>query len=162
MVMDHPTVEAISKALGPIEGIVGLSFFGKYAMTIDYQAKTMTFTPNDYEPVDMIENLMKMLLSSKNKTKVLAPGGILGITVEKAKEDEETGVVVKAVLADSAAAQAGIKAGDRLVSVDGRWTDTVTDCFAAFSLIAPATPVQAVIRRDGKEQKLQLELRPGI
>ncbi|HSQ54348.1 MAG TPA: retropepsin-like aspartic protease, partial [Gemmata sp.] len=30
MVMDHPTVTAISKALGPIDGIVGFPFFARY------------------------------------------------------------------------------------------------------------------------------------
>ena len=62
MVMDHPTVSAISEALGPIEGLVGLSFFGRYRMTIDYQAKEMTFTPNQFEPPDMIEELTKNLM----------------------------------------------------------------------------------------------------
>src|SRR5262249_29069517 len=30
VVMDHPTVELISKYLGPIEGIVGFPFFARY------------------------------------------------------------------------------------------------------------------------------------
>src|SRR5262249_6837927 len=36
IVMDRPTVEAISKALGPIEGIIGFPFFARYKMTLDY------------------------------------------------------------------------------------------------------------------------------
>src|SRR5213078_1984875 len=56
MVMDHPTVVAISNALGPIEGIVGFNFFAKYRMTLDYQAKTMTFVPTTFQPPDMMEN----------------------------------------------------------------------------------------------------------
>jgi hypothetical protein len=50
MVMDHPTVAAIDKLLGPVHGIIGLSFFGKYRFTIDYQAKEMTFTPVNFSP----------------------------------------------------------------------------------------------------------------
>src|SRR5262249_25945615 len=42
VVMDHPTVELISKLLGPIEGIVGFPFFARYRTTIDYQAKQLT------------------------------------------------------------------------------------------------------------------------
>ena len=45
MVMDHPTVEAISKTVGPIDGIVGFPFFARYRMTLDYQAKKLTFVP---------------------------------------------------------------------------------------------------------------------
>ena len=40
IVMDHPTVEAISKVFGPIDGIVGFPFFARFKMTLDYQAKT--------------------------------------------------------------------------------------------------------------------------
>src|SRR5205814_1211873 len=36
MVMDHPTVDAISKVFGPIDGIVGHPFFARYKMTVDY------------------------------------------------------------------------------------------------------------------------------
>src|SRR5271170_771338 len=81
IVMDHPTVEAISKAFGPIEGIVGFPFFARFKMTLDYQAKTMTFVPNGFEPPDVMRALMQALLSSAASTgpKVLAPAGQWGI-----------------------------------------------------------------------------------
>ncbi len=53
IVMDHPTVELLASVLGPIEGIVGFPFFARYKMTLDYQAKEMTFVPNGYEPKDV-------------------------------------------------------------------------------------------------------------
>ena len=78
MVMDHPTVDGhLANALGPIEGIVGFTFFAKYRMTIDYQAKTMTFVPVKYQPVDMMRTLMRMLMDRRlkgNGKKVLRPG----------------------------------------------------------------------------------------
>src|SRR5262249_10586033 len=63
VVMDHPTLEAISKVLGPIEGIVGFPFFARYTMTIDYQAKEMTFIPNGYDPPDAMEAMMGTILA---------------------------------------------------------------------------------------------------
>src|SRR5258708_5934655 len=45
IVMDHPTVEAISKAFGGIDGIVGFPFFARSKTTLDYKAKTLTFVP---------------------------------------------------------------------------------------------------------------------
>ena len=63
MVMDHPTVEAISQHFGPIEGIVGFPFFARYTMTVDYQAKEMTFTPNGYKPADIMQSLMATLMA---------------------------------------------------------------------------------------------------
>lgn len=162
MVMDHPTVAAISNALGPIEGIVGFNFFAKFRMTIDYQAKTMTFVPTSFHPPDMMENLMKALMATNVTRKVLAPAGLLGLKVAKNQGDVEPGVTVKTVFADSPAASAGFKAGDRLLTLDNRWTDTPSDCYAAASKAIPGTPVRARIVRDGKEVELQVELRPGL
>src|SRR5688572_4924632 len=50
MVMDHPTVTAISKALGPIDGIIGFPFFARYKTTVDYEKRELTFTPNGFVP----------------------------------------------------------------------------------------------------------------
>jgi hypothetical protein len=162
MVMDHPTVAAISNALGPIEGIVGFNFFAKYSMTLDYQAKTMTFVPSTFQPPDMMENLMKILMAGNTTRKVLAPAGLLGLKVSKDQGDAEPGVTVKTVFVGSPAAAAGIKAGDRMLTLDNRWTDTPSDCYAAASKVIPGTPVRARIVRDGKEVDLQVELRPGL
>lgn len=164
MVMDHPTVAAIAKVFGPIEGIVGFTFFAKYRMTLDYQAKTMTFVPTDFKPADMVENLMKILTagSKGNVKKVLAPAGVLGIKVHKDADDAEPGVQIKEVFADSAAAKAGLQAGDRLLTLDERWTDSVADCYLAASRVNPAAPIRAVIRRDGKEMEVRVHVRPGL
>jgi hypothetical protein len=167
VVMDHPTVTAISNALGPIEGIVGFNFFAKYRMTLDYQAKTMTFTPTDFQPSDMLEkmeNLMKTLVlgQSKDSKKVLAPGGLLGLKVHKDRDDEDPGVRVKFVFPDSPAAQAGFKEGDRLLTLDHRWTDTPADSHAAAARLTPGIPIRALVVRDGKELELSLTVRPGL
>src|SRR4051812_47216981 len=47
VVMDHPTVAAISEVLGPIDGIIGFPFFARYRMTVDYQKKELTLVPNN-------------------------------------------------------------------------------------------------------------------
>jgi hypothetical protein len=167
VVMDHPTVGAISNALGPIEGIVGFNFFARYRMTIDYQAKTLTFVPTGFQPANMLEKMEDMmktlLIGQTNETKkVLAPGGLLGLKVHKDKNDEEPGVTIQFVYADSPAARAGFKEGDRLLTLDDRWTDTPTDCHAAAARLAPGSSVRAVVLRDGKEAELQVSLRPGL
>ena len=57
MVMDYPLIKEISKVLGPVDGIIGLSFFARYQLTIDYQKKEMTFVPNGFEPPDVMAKL---------------------------------------------------------------------------------------------------------
>ena len=51
--------------------------------------------------------------------------------------------------------------GDRLLTLDGRWTDSVADTLRAAAFIKPGTPTVAVVQRDGKEVKLTIKPVPG-
>jgi hypothetical protein len=163
IVMDHPTVEVISKALGPVEGILGFPFFARYKMTLDYQAKQMTFAPNGFEPADILQSLMTDLLArEKPATRQLAPAALWGFTIGKESADEQAGVVIREVLSGGAAQRAGLRAGDRLLSLDGRWTDTVVDCYLAASYVKPGTEVRVSIQRQGKEEELLVKPVAGL
>ncbi len=165
MVVDHPLVTAMSKVVGPIDGIVGFTFFARYKMSIDYQKKVMTFTPNDYTPANSMDAMMKLIFASqaeRDKPKVLAPGGLFGFRVDKDAKDEDAGVTVKEVLPDSPAAAAGLKAGDRLLTFDRRWTDSVADCYFAASRVRAGQTVSATVRRAGKEITLKVKANAGL
>lgn len=164
MVMDHPTVSAISKALGPIDGIVGFPFFARYKTTVDYQKRELTFTPNGYVPGDVMKGMMERLMAPKGKQepRILAPAAAWGFSVdEKDSADESPGVTVKEVAAGSPAAAGGLKAGDRLLTLDGRWTDTLSDTFSAASFVKPGSPAVLTVKRDGKEVKLTVKPAKG-
>jgi membrane-associated protease RseP (regulator of RpoE activity) len=165
VVMDHPTLQAIAQVLGPIEGIVGFPFFARYHMTLDYQTKTMTFVPNGFKPPDVIQSMMATMMSLSRKQaperRVLAPWGLLGLEVEEAG-DGAAGVRVTAVVAQGPAAKAGLRAGDRLLTLDGRWTDSVADCYTAAGKVQPETAVPVVVRRGGEEVTLTLRAAKGI
>jgi len=165
MVMDHPTVNAISKVLGPIDGIVGFPFFARYRTTIDYQKKELTLVPNGYVPGDVMQGLLEKLMSGtkgKPEPAVIAPAAVWGFTVDKNKDDEDAGVTVKDVLSGSPAAEGGLKKGDRLLTLDGRWTDSLADTFHAASLVKPGRAVAVVVQRDGKEVKLTVKPAKGL
>src|SRR5262249_2587012 len=162
MVLDHPTVTAIDKVLGSVQGILGLSFFAKYKMTIDYQAKEMTFVPVNFTPPDVMKGMMKLMTSGGPKQKVVAPAGQWGFRVAKGANDEDPGVTVQEVLAGGPAAAGGLKVGDRLLTLDGRWTDTVVDCYQAASFVRPGAAARLVVVRGGKEVELRVEGLPGL
>ena len=163
MVMDHPAVTALGKALGPLEGIVGYPFFARYTMTIDYEKQQLTLTPNGHEPVDIMESLMNTLMAGKAPPpQVVAPTAQFGLVVKKDDGDEENGVVVETVRPGSAADAAGVKAGDRLIALGGRWTESVLDCYRAAGSVKPGTAVPVEIRRDGKDFKLTVTPRAGL
>jgi hypothetical protein len=165
VVMDHPTVAAISEALGPIDGIIGFPFFARFKMTVDYQKKEMTLVPSGYVPGDYLEGLMNKMMNASNQSKdptLLAPASLWGFTLDKETSDEEAGVTVKNVNADGAAATAGIQAGDRVLTIDGRWTDTISDAFLAATLVKPGREAVVVVKRGDKELSFKVKPTKGL
>ncbi|MFO0802858.1 MAG: PDZ domain-containing protein [Gemmataceae bacterium] len=165
MVIDHPTVQAISEALGPIDGIIGFPFFARYKMTVDYQKKELTLVPNGYVPGDYMQDLMNKMMNAPNESKepkVIGASGLWGVELGKEKDDEEAGVTVKQVHKGGAAATAGLKPADRVLTIDGRWTDTLPDAFLAASFVKPGKSAAVVVKRDGKEVKLTVKPAKGL
>lgn len=164
VVMDHPTVGAISTMFadqfGPIEGIVGFPFFARYAATIDYQARSIKLKPNGFKPGDYLTDLTSGLMKAgerSNEPRVVGAVGLWGFAVETAA-DQGPGVTVVAVYDGSPAAIAGLKAGDRLLTLDNRWTDSVNDTYVAASLVKPGRSATLKLKRD--EQSLTLKVSP--
>jgi S1-C subfamily serine protease len=126
----------------------------------------MTLVPNDYVPGDAMQGMMDKLMGASRGQKpepaVLAPAALWGFTVDKEKDDEDAGVKVTTVLAKGPAAAGGLKEGDRLLTLDGRWTDTVGDTFVAVSTVKPGRAVTLVVKRDGKEVKLTVTPGKGL
>jgi hypothetical protein len=166
IVMDHPLVELMSKKLGPLYGIVGFPFFARYRMTIDYQAETLTLVENHYKPENVLRSmemtLLQLMKASDQTVKVLAPAAQWGLTAKKQANDDEAGVDIEEVLAGSAAAEAGLKPGDRLLTIDGRWTDSLADLYEIASHLKPDASVPIGIKRAGKEMELRIKLRAGL
>ncbi len=166
VVMDHPTLELVSKFLGPIEGIVGFPFFARYKTTIDYQAKRLTFVPNGFEPPDVMKVIMETVMSmagdKPRPPKVLSPAAQWGILLDKDGADSEEGVTIKEVLPGSSAAGAGLKAGDRLLTLDHRWTDSIADAFQAAMQVKPGKSAVILVRRGGREMELTIKPQTGL
>jgi len=167
VVMDHPTVDAIAKYFKkPIDGIVGFPFFARYRTTVDYQAKELTFVPTNFEPPDVMQTLTAALMRQMNRepgdVKVIAPAAQWGFVVDKGDGDDEDGVELVAVRPGSAAAAAGLKPSDRLLTIDGRWTDTIIDTFQATAAVKPGRAVAIKIRRGSQEMTLTFTPRPGL
>lgn len=163
-VMDHPTVEAINQMFGPIYGIVGYPFFSQYRMTIDYQAKEMTFVPNGYQPTDIFQSIMNKMTMGRGQAgpTILSPAAQWGFSAEKETKDEAAGVVVKEVLKGSPADLAGLKVGDRLLTLDSRWTDSLVDLFEAASRIPAGKTVPLTVARGKKNLVLKVTPVPGL
>jgi hypothetical protein len=162
IVMDHPTVELIGQKLGKrVDGLVGFPFFARFKMTIDYEKKTMTLAPSGYKPPDVMTAMTMVMLSPPTR-KLLAPAAQWGLEASKEVGDEEAGIDVKAVLPGSAADKAGLKRGDRLLTLDGRWTDSLPDLYEAAGHVQPGTTVEVRVKRGGKEVALKVTPVKGL
>ena len=147
-------------------GIVGFPFFARYKMTIDYQAETLTLTPSGYKPPNVMRSLestlMQLMTAGSQPPKLLSPAAQWGLTARKSAHDDEAGVDIKDVLPGSAAAEAGVKVGDRLLTIDSRWTDTLPDLYEIASHLKPGVTGPLALMRDGKKMELKIKLRAGL
>jgi membrane-associated protease RseP (regulator of RpoE activity) len=165
MVMDHPAIEIMSKAFGRLDGILGFPFFARYKMTLDYQHRELTFAPSTYRPPDALKAMMTTMMTfadDRAAKNVLAPAALWGFMVQKKGSDEGTGVEVVSVSPGGPAAVAGLRAGDRVLSLDGRWTDSAADLYRATSYVKPESTAHIVISRQGKELRLTVRPRSGL
>jgi S1-C subfamily serine protease len=122
----------------------------------------MTFVPSGFKPPDVMRGLFIALMADDGDPKILAPAAQWGILARKDANDQEAGVAIKDVLPGSAAAAAGLKAGDRLLTLDGRWTDTLEDLYTAAGYVKAGTTVKVVVQRGGKEIELSVKPAAGL
>ena len=175
LVLDHPVIETLQQVEGPLDGILGFSFFARYRTVIDYVHKSAQFTPNGYQPEDLLGSLMTRLMSNQASHRNLASLGLWGMEVARAAAlkiaptgerleltDIQPGIMISRVYANSAAAQGGLLAGDRLLSIEEHWTDTLEDCLDAAGQIKPGEKTTLHILRSGTPMDIVITPRIGL
>lgn len=166
VVMDHPTVAQIAKVLDKeIYGIVGFPFFARYKMTLDYKAKTMTLSPSGYKPPDVMKAMNAALMTAfvgQPTPRVIAPPAQWGLVASKEEGDDDDGVDIKGVVAGGPADKAGLKRGDRLLTLDGRWTDSLEDLYEAAERVKAGSAAVLRVKRGDKEVELKVTPAKGM
>jgi S1-C subfamily serine protease len=85
------------------------------------------------------------------------PGGRFGAVPDF--RNREDGVLLSGVQENSPAAAAGLKAGDRIVAINGKPVKDLREYGEAVRGLAEGAKVEVTFRRDGKEQKVQVEMK---
>jgi hypothetical protein len=165
IVFDHPVLKALGRMTGrSIDGIMGYTFFARYKTMIDYQAHQMTFEPVDHPVRDLLKELPDRLLGPKiAQRRVVAPSAMLGLRLAEPRGGVDSpGVPIVEVYKESPADRAGLKSGDVLISLDGRWTTSITDVFDAAVDVKPGDNAAVVVLRNGVEKTLTIWPVDGI
>jgi serine protease Do len=100
----------------------------------------------------------------------LGGGGHLGVNIHDLDADlgryfgTEEGVLILGVREDSPAGEAGMKAGDVILSVDGEKVGTTTDLHDALAEFEPGDEIEIAFMREKREQTATVELgeSPGL
>lgn len=85
---------------------------------------------------------------------VSAPRGLLGVGLEQG----DGAAKVREVMPNSAAAKAGIKVGDHILSCNGKVAKTHEELIATVGRYMPGDELTFVVRRDGKEMTMKATL----
>jgi hypothetical protein len=154
IVLDHPVLKALEDVTGRrIDGLIGFTFFARYKTTVDYHSHQMTFEPITYQIRDLLKELPDRLLGPKvAHHRVLVPLGVWGLRLgEPVGGLNSRGVPIVKVHDGSPADQAGLKPGDVLLTIDGRWTTSIADVYHAAAAVEPHHEVAVTVRRNDRE-----------
>lgn len=91
----------------------------------------------------------------------VAPGARLGVHIDADAESEDNGLLVEKVVEGSSADQAGVRAGDRLLAVDGRELRRFADLVHGVKRHHWGECLRLKLQRDGEEQTLSVALSPA-
>jgi serine protease Do len=112
-------------------------------------------------PINMAKSVYDQLVQ---KGKVVR--GFLGVTIQDITPDlaesfklkDTKGVIVPDVSPDSAAAKAGLKAGDIIVAFDSQPVEKAAEFQRRVAMKKPGSEVEITVLRDGKKQTLTAKL----
>jgi hypothetical protein len=158
----------------PLHGVLGFAVLARFRIELDCTRDKMTWTQLDYEPavlerggkgtvpggLEVLGSALKLLggLLGNRAVSTVVPRGLLGFELT----ESDQGVSVKSVLAGGPGALAGLKAGDRLVRVEGKAISSINDVFERTAGMVAGTVVNITVRRDGEEVVLRIKMAEGL
>jgi serine protease Do len=129
---------------------------------------TAIFSPNGGNvgiafaiPASVVKQVTDQLITSGTVTRGFLGVGIQDVSRDIAESvglDDAHGALVTEPTKDSPADKAGVKSGDVITAVDGKDVSNALDLSRTIAGKNPGTKVELTIWRDGKEQKITVEL----
>jgi hypothetical protein len=160
-----------------LHGVIGYNILAKYRIEYDFTQPKLVWTPVNFEVpapkritdadkkgsqggLEMIGDLMAMLsrLGGIKANFATAPRGFLGAELEaKGKE-----LIVKSVIADGPADKAGLKAGDRIQTAQGKGVETADDLLKAVEKLPEGAALKLNLERGTEAKSITVTLGKGL
>lgn len=157
-----------------LHGVIGYTVLARYRIEYDFTRPKLAWTPLDFNPplpvgigkggasagLDAIGGLMKVfgaLLGTKANGEV-QPRGFLGVELA----DGDHLVTVRRVLEGGPAAQAGLKAGDRITHLGSGEIEFAGEVAKRVARHGPGARLEFRVVRDGATRTVTVELGKGL
>lgn len=158
----------------PIHGLIGYDLLARYRIELDLTKSKMTWTRLDFQPLpaqgvgkktgdpaemDALANILKLAGSLMGKTQLEAkPRGLLGAELA----DADGAVTIKAVLAKSPAAAAGLKVNDRISHIQDQAVKSCADVLRLAGHLPGGETVKLTVQRSQSTEKVSVKLGGGL
>jgi hypothetical protein len=156
-----------------LHGLIGYNILAQFRIEYDLTRDKMTWTKLDHQvampekmgkgvpgSLEVMGSLMKFVgaLMGRQANPELAPRGFLGIELA----DGARGVEIKSVLAKSAAAEAGLQAGDRVTHFQGKAVQKSGDVLPLAARIAAGEEARLKILRGDAVKEITIKTGKGL
>jgi hypothetical protein len=158
-----------------LHGMMGYTVLAHYRMEIDFTRDKMKWTELAFEPpppqgirgkdsgalasLEFLGSIMKFIGAlAGRQPDVLEPRGFWGVELV----DKDGAVTIKAVVARTPAATAGLKAGDRIERLQGRPVRTLAELQRLAGRVTAGQEARLNIRRGGEALEITLTAGAGL
>jgi hypothetical protein len=156
-----------------LHGLLGYTVIAKYKMEIDFKKEQMRWTPLAFNPppplplggpgpagLEAIGGLMKFVtaLTGMKPPPPPVPRGFFGFEVA----EKDGAVTVAHVLAKGPAAEAGLKVGDRIDTVEGEEISNAADLLSHAAKLTAGRTLTLGVTRDNDKQTLKITAGNGL
>jgi membrane-associated protease RseP (regulator of RpoE activity) len=157
-----------------LHGMLGYTVLAKYRIAIDLERERMRWTPLDFEPpgfdrlklkdgggnIELLGAMLKILsrLSGLKPAPPAEARGMLGLRLET----EDGRVKVAQVLEGSPAAEAGLKPGAVIESINGRNVASVEQALRAVAEVRPGDAVTVETKNGDAKASVKIKAASGF
>lgn len=159
-----------------LHGLMGYTVLAKFKMDYDYTKTQMLWTPLKAEPLqpmplagggkggsagmDMMVGIVRLLtlFAGVGPPPAPQPRGFFGFELE----EKEKKVTIARVLNESPAARAGLKKGDRILTIEAKEVTGIADVLQGAGKVTPGKALSITVERGSERVEIKITAGDGL